>query len=211
MIVLVGSRKGGVGKSTVATNLVVQLTLDGAKCVLVDADPQGTATNWAHDRDSFGWTPKIQHMEIFDSDSEVLLRLDMEYDYVVVDAAGRDSAVLRSSMAVADLLLLPLRPSQADLDTLVTMTDVITQARELNEKLDVRAVFTMASTNPRVRSVAESIEYLQEYTNIPPLTTVIKDRKIYQDALANGKGVGELANIKARHEINHLKKEILHD
>ena len=209
MIILIGSRKGGVGKSTVATNLAVQLALEGANCTLVDADPQGTATNWALDRASFGWLPKIQHDEVHDADSVVLRRLDGDCDYVVVDAAGRDSAVLRAAMAAADLMIVPLRPSQADLDVFVTMRDVITRAQELNPNLDVRAVITMASSNPNVRSVAESIEYLKAYSAIQPLATVIRDRKIYQDALADGRGVGELANVKARQEIHQMTKEIL--
>lgn len=205
---LIGSRKGGCGKSTVATNLAVQLALDNRGVVLVDADQQATATNWALDREQYGWEPKIPHVQVYDDTSAVLQTLDRQYDYVVVDAAGRDSKGLRASMVVSDLMVIPLRASQPDLDTLADLSDVIAQARELNAKLDVRALITMASTNPNVREVIEAIEYLGRYPKIQTMISVIRDRKIYRDALADGRGVRELANTKARQEIHHLTKEL---
>lgn len=50
MIILVGSEKGGVGKSTIATNVVTYLALQGKDVMLVDADKQGTSSNWSQDR-----------------------------------------------------------------------------------------------------------------------------------------------------------------
>ena len=48
--VLVASSKGGVGKTTIATHLAAHAALDGLNTVLVDADPQGSSTRWAHRR-----------------------------------------------------------------------------------------------------------------------------------------------------------------
>ena len=208
MIVLIGSRKGGCGKSTIATNLAVELALDRRSVVLVDADQQATATNWALDREENGWDPKIPYKQVYDAASEVLQDLDRQYDYVIVDAAGRDSTGLRGSMVVSDLLIVPLRPSQPDLDTLPHLIGVIEQAREINKHLDVRALLTMASTNLFVREVSEAIEYLGRYPKIQTMVSVIRDRKVYRDALADGRGVGELANARARQETHQLMKEI---
>lgn len=50
MIILIGSEKGGVGKSTLATNLAVLLVSSGKDVVILDADRQSTCANWAQDR-----------------------------------------------------------------------------------------------------------------------------------------------------------------
>ena len=50
MIILIGSEKGGVGKSTLATNLATALALKGSDIILVDADRQSTSANWSQDR-----------------------------------------------------------------------------------------------------------------------------------------------------------------
>jgi chromosome partitioning protein len=50
MIILTGSQKGGCGKSTTAVNLCAELAGQGHDVVLVDADRQATAANWAMDR-----------------------------------------------------------------------------------------------------------------------------------------------------------------
>ena len=211
MIVLIGSRKGGVGKSTIATNTVVELALSQRNVVLVDADPQATATNWALDRKEVGFEPLIPHQQVYTDTSNVLTDLDEQYDYVVVDSAGRDSEGLRAALVVSDVLIVPLRPSQADLDTLTHLVDVIEQAQDLNKNLDVRALITMASTNPNVREVGEAGEYLDTFSSIKPMNTVIRDRKIYRDALAAGRGVGELGNAKARQEVHQFTKELFDD
>ena len=59
MILLVGSQKGGPGKSTVATNLCVWLTKRARDVILVDADRQQTANNWATDREEDSSLKKI--------------------------------------------------------------------------------------------------------------------------------------------------------
>ena len=52
MIILVGSKKGGVGKSTIATNIAAILISRSKEVVLVDADRQSTSSNWADDREN---------------------------------------------------------------------------------------------------------------------------------------------------------------
>ncbi|MFN4186932.1 MAG: AAA family ATPase [Acinetobacter johnsonii] len=208
MIVLIGSQKGGCGKSTTAVNICAYLAKNGHDVVLVDADRQCTAANWAMDRSGNKSLPIVHCVQKYDNVRETLLDLDKRYEYVVVDAAGRDSRELRTGMTAASLLLVPFRPSQPDLDTLPNLQEIITQAKDLNPELKVYGLITMAPTNPVVHETEEAREYLQDYPEIQLLDTILRDRKIYRDAMSDGMGVVEMNNQKATEEIESLMKEI---
>jgi len=209
MIILLGSQKGGCGKSTTAVNLCAELARNGADVVLVDADRQGTAARWAEDRQAQGRIPPVHCVQKYDNVRETLLDLDTRYQMVVVDAAGRDSRELRTAMTAADILLVPFRPSQPDLDTLPTLQEIITGAKDLNPKLKVFGVLTMAPTNPAVNEADEARAYLADFPEIHALQSVIRDRKVYRDAMSEGLGVIEMDNGKARAEIQLLTQEIM--
>ncbi len=208
MIVLIGSQKGGCGKSTTAVNICAFLAKNGHDVVLVDADRQCTAANWAMDRSGNKNLPVVHCVQKYDNIRETLLDLDKRYEYVVVDAAGRDSRELRTGMTAATLLLVPFRPSQPDLDTLPNLQEIITQAKDLNPDLKVYGLITMAPTNPVIHETEEAREYLQDYPEIQLLNTILRDRKIYLDAMSDGMGVVEMGNQKATEEIESLMKEI---
>ena len=209
MIVLIGSQKGGCGKSTTAVNLCASLADAGRDLILVDADRQGTASNWASDRAEQTDIPLVNCVQKYGNISSTLKDLDGRYEYVIVDAAARDSRELRTGMVVADILVVPFRPSQPDLDTLVAVHKLVNQAGDLNADLSAYAVLTMASTNPLVNEVAEATEYLVDYPDIHLMETVIRDRKVYRDAVSEGLGVIEMSNAKAKDEISSFVKELL--
>lgn len=208
MIILIGSQKGGCGKSTTAVNICAALAVQGKDVVLVDADRQCTAANWAMDRTTNPDLPAVHCVQKYENIRETLLDLSKRYEYVVVDAAGRDSRELRSGMTAADILLVPFRPSQPDLDTLPNLQEIIIQAKDLNEKLTVLGLLTMAPTNPVIHEADEAREYLSDYPDIKLLNSIIRDRKIYRDAMSEGLGVVEMNNPKANKEINSLMQEI---
>ena len=209
MIILVGSQKGGCGKSTTAINICAQLANNGHDVVLVDADRQCTAANWAMDRAEITTLPTVHCIQKYENIRETLIDLDKRYEYVVVDAAGRDSRELRTGMTAADVLIVPFRPSQPDLDTLPKMQEIIIQAKDLNPELKVFGVLTMAPTNPVIHETEEAREYLQDYPEITLLNSIIRDRKVYRDAMSEGMGVIEMDNPKATEEIQLLTKEAL--
>lgn len=207
MIVLIGSQKGGCGKSTTAVNICAELAKNGKDVVLVDADRQCTAANWAMDRSTHN-LPTVHCIQKYENIRETLQDLDKRYEYVIVDAAGRDSRELRTGMTSAHVLLVPFRPSQPDLDTLPNLQEIITQAKDLNTSLIVYGLLTMAPTNPVVHEADEAREYLQDYPEIQLLATIIRDRKVYRDAMSEGMGVVEMNNAKATEEVQSLIKEI---
>lgn len=209
MIILIGSQKGGCGKSTTAVNICAELAKNGRDTVLVDADRQCTSANWAMDRSENEALPTVHCVQKYENIRDTLLDLDKRYEFVVVDAAGRDSRELRTGMTAAHILVVPFRPSQPDLDTLPKMQEIITQAKDLNPELTVVGLLTMAPTNPVVHEDQEAREYLQDYPGIKLLDTILRDRKVYRDAMSDGLGVVEMGNPKATVEIQELVRKIL--
>jgi chromosome partitioning protein len=208
MIILVGSKKGGVGKSTLTTNIAAFLAVHKKDVILVDADIQRTSSNWYSDRCETS-LPQIECVQKYDNIKKTLSDLSKRYEYVIVDCQGRDSAELRTGLLAADIVIVPCKPSQADLDTIPIMSDMIKQAREMNEDLRAFCVLTMSPTNPVITEIAESREFLTMFSEIQLLETIISERKVYRDALASGYSVCEMDNDKAKHEIESLIKEVL--
>lgn len=208
MIVLIGSQKGGCGKSTTAVNISAKLAKLKKDVVLVDSDKQCTAANWASDRLEQSNYPKVHCIQKYENIRDTLLDLDKRYEYVIVDAAGRDSRELRTGMIAAHILIIPFRPSQPDLDTLPKMKEIILQAKDLNPSLSIYGLITMAPTNPIINETIEAQTYLKDYPEIQLLKSIIRDRKVYRDAMSDGLGVVEKDNLKAKEEIDLIVKEI---
>ncbi|MBL0716506.1 MAG: AAA family ATPase [Desulfosarcina sp.] len=208
MILLIGSQKGGCGKSTIAVNICATLVENGNDTVLVDADRQPTAANWVMDRSEHKNLPIVHCVQKYENIRNTLLDLNDRYKYVIVDTAGRDSRELRTGMTAANILLIPFRPSQPDLDTLKSLKEIIIQAKDLNPNLIVYGLLTMAPTNPVVHEANEAREYLQDYPEVQLLDTIIRDRKVYRDAISMGTGIVEMNNSKAIQEIQSLTKEL---
>ena len=210
MILLIGNHKGGVGKSTLTVNLATALQQQGKSITIVEADPSiRTASRWADDRDELG------HGSIMTLRKEgrlgaTLRELNESYDVVLVDTAGKDSKELRSAMVVADLMLIPTRPAQADLDATVDLMQMVDEAQDMNPSLIPFIVISQASTHVMSSEAQESMEYLAQAAPQATLAdVVVHHRKAYQAALAEGKAVTEGTDSKAKAEIQLLTQEIL--
>ncbi|AWY21785.1 AAA family ATPase [Moraxella bovis] len=208
MIILFGSQKGGCGKSTLAINTACYLANTGGDVVLVDADIQQSSANWVRDREQTG-LKAVHCVQRYGDIKSTLKDLAGRYQHVVVDVAGHDSKELRTAMLVADKLIVPFRPSQLDLDTLPHLSEVIDQATSFNESLKAYGLLTLAPTNPANQEIKQAGDYLSDFPLLTPLHAVIHDRKIYRDAISEGKGVIEGNNQKASDEFTALMTEIL--
>lgn len=207
MIVLIGAEKGGVGKSTLAGNLSVELATNGIDVVLVDTDGQATSARFIERRDEAGFTPQVPCVQKTGDVAATLRDLSKRFQVLIVDAGGRDSKEMRTAMAVAHLMLTPTQASQADLETLPKVNELISLARGLNENLQAFCVLSRAPSNPAIREVEEARELLAQFDQLKLADTVIRDRKVYRDALLAGKGVTEMGNSQARAEIQLLAQE----
>lgn len=210
MIILIGSQKGGCGKSTIAVNIAAALALKGKDVFLLDADPQSSSMRWAQDRLDSEVQPHIPHAQASGSIHQTLKDLSSKYEYVIADTAGRDSRELRTGMTVADIMISPARPSQYDLDTLPHLAEVYSQAKDLNSKLAGYLILNLCPTNPVVKEVAAAQEFLADYPEFKLASTLVYDRKAYRDSISEGRSVLEWSDAKAKNEIEALVQEIIH-
>ena len=219
MIVLIGGEKGGTGKSTLATNIAVWLAHEGQDVILVDADNQATSKRWIDRRND--WNTEnaqkgegralLREVHVAQANGDVYkpaIDLAKRYQQVVIDAGGRDSKELRTAMVAADVILVPTRASQPDLETMDHVNDLIDLARGMNPNLRAYAVISMAPANPMINEAVEAQEFLQDFQQLELAATFVRDRKVYRDAMLAGRGVIELNNSQAKAEIQLLGQAI---
>jgi len=210
--ILIGSQKGGCGKSTISTNLAAALAVMGKDVILIDADQQGSSTNWYLDRSKNKDLAKVNSIQKFEDIRPAVEDLSERYDVVIIDAAGRDSVELRTGMMVADMLIMPIRPSQFDLDTVPNVLDIYKNAKVFNKNLKFYSVITMGPTNPIVNESRDAECFFDQFEEIKLLRTIVRDRKVYRDAICGeGRGVVEMSNVKAKREIEELLKEVVNE
>lgn len=211
MITLFGGTKGGAGKTTVAINVATTLASTGASVVIVDADKQRSSAKWHARRIEAGHMPAMTLVEKQGNVHAMVTDLKKHYQHVIVDAAGDDNQEMRTAMTAADLMIVVLRPSQLDVETLEEFTDVIDTAHDFNPDLRVRSLLNQAPTNHNETETVDVAEYLVEFPQVQPLETALYLRKAYRDSLADGRGVVEVPGTsgkKARAEIQELVAEV---
>lgn len=208
MIVLFGGEKGGTGKSTLTTNLAVWLAKKGRDVIVVDTDRQMTSSSWVDRRNMVEGLAKVHCAEKHGNVFHAIRDLAQRYDEVIVDAGGRDSEELRTALVATNIVYVPLKASQPDLETSVHMNELVTLARGMNPNLDARLIISMAPTNPAINEAAQAQELLRELPVLNLSNALIRERKVYRDAISDGRGVVEMDNGKAAAEIEALAKEI---
>ena len=135
---LVASSKGGVGKTTIATNLAARYALDGKHTVLVDADRQRSSTHWCEKR--AGLDSAVLPVDGTRRDWRRELPEDVQR--VVVDArAGAQADELEAFLEVADAMLVPVLPSTIDIEATAAFLDSVGKhARVRKHKLPLGIV-----------------------------------------------------------------------
>ena len=187
MIILVGGEKGGSGKSCLAQNIAVYLrTEKGAKVLMVDCDPQRTTSDWIQERKANPRLAEINCVQLYGKIRNELLSLRQYYDYVVIDCGGQDNLALRSSMAVADHILIPLRPKRRDLKTVPHMEDILSTCKMVNPKMNAAFVITQCPSLPSLANrILEAKEVCRSF-GIPVLNSVTFSRNMYDDSEESG-------------------------
>ncbi|WP_236870163.1 AAA family ATPase [Candidatus Bandiella numerosa] len=212
-IIVIGGEKGGVGKSTIATNVAVELVSRGAKLMLIDSDPQKTSLNWVDRRNELNPTfSKIFGVSKEGNVREIIKELSTNYDIILLDASGRDSKSLRTALTICDKFYCPIKPSQADLETLPHVCELINVASDINDKLQSFAIISMASPNYKSNDHEEASHIINNLSDYLKLSkSIIMERKVYREALLQGKGITEMQNDKAISEIKNLVQEMINE
>jgi len=210
-IIAVVNQKGGSGKTTVSMQLAGALVRRGNKVLVVDADPQGTATRWA--ASALDETPFPASVVGLSAASakvhrEVKKFID-DYNYIIIDCPpAADSPVPQSALLIADLALVPLIPSPLDMWAAVGIRQVIHNVGDLNDALQSRLILNQCQ--PKTTLMQESLEILPEF-GIGLARTLLQHRQIYRQSAVFGQSVHNFGN-KAQAaiaEIESLTDEVL--
>jgi chromosome partitioning protein len=186
----VGNGKGGVGKSTTALQLALGLAFEGARVWLIDGDRQRTVLNAVTARADSG-RPMIAaaaYSEGPDLRTQVKLQRD-NYDYVVIDAGGRDSTALRAALVVSDAVLIPFLPRSFDVWALSDINAIVRESREM---ADLRAFAFVNRADSQSVDNREAAEAVADYSQLELLDVRVSDRKAFANASGAGLHVEEM-------------------
>jgi chromosome partitioning protein len=187
MIISLLNQKGGVGKTTLSVSLAASLARDGSRVLLIDADPQGSALDWAAAREGeplfsvVGLPRPTVHKEIS--------QIGKGFDHIVIDGPPRVTDLARSAIMASDVVLIPVQPSPYDIWAAEEVVKLIEEAKVFKEGLKAAFVVNRKIANTAIgRDVGEA---LAAYP-VPVLKASVTQRVVFAEAAAQGRAVHEI-------------------
>jgi chromosome partitioning protein len=198
------NQKGGVGKTTLAVHIATAFARKGRKVLLLDADPQASALDWAAARNGAPLFPVVGLPK--SSIHKELAGLAANFDIVIIDGPPRVYDVARSAIMASDLVLIPVQPSPYDVWAAKEIMDLLNEASVYKPTLKKAFVINRKIVNTAIgRDVNEA---LKEYP-IPVLGTAICQRVAFAESAAQGLTVYELdPEMPASLEMNQLAVDV---
>lgn len=207
MIIAFVNQKGGVGKTTLALHIASELAMGGQRVTLIDADPQGSALDWAEVRNHYdrprrfrviGLPRETLHLEVPD--------IARANDHVVIDGPPRVTALTRSAIIASDVVVIPVQPSAFDVWASQEIVDLVKEARVFKPWL--RAAF-IASRVVVGTVIGKAIRAPLERLEIPKLHAEVSQRVVFAECSGTGRLVHELESKgRGTQEIAVLANEI---
>ena len=189
MIVAFLNQKGGVGKTTLALHLAGAWSARGRRVLVVDADPQASALDWADQRlreglprlfGVLGLARETLHKELPD--------LARDTDHLIIDGPPRVAGIARSALLAADLVLIPAQPSPFDGWASSEMLRLLDEARIFRPELRARMLLNRCAA--RTVIARETAEALADQ-DPPMLGSRVGQRVAFADAARTGRLASE--------------------
>jgi chromosome partitioning protein len=207
LIITLAHQKGGVGKSTLATNLRSYFVGGGYKVALVDIDPQGSLSKLTKTFASqAGRDPEhVIDRKAFTDFDDLKARI-AAYDIVLIDTPPYLSAELDEVLGMSNLVLVPCKASPLDYLAIGDTLDLIRAAQKEHKGLLAAIVMTMTIAGT---DFTADIRSELEKGDIPVLKSDIANRVSYMRSLLRSNSVLGDENRKAWDEIESLGKELI--
>jgi chromosome partitioning protein len=187
MITVIGSLKGGSGKSTVTFNLAVWLEMAEADVLVIDADPQATLSDVSEVRSEEGFEPFLK----IKSASAMSRKKLSGYDEVLIDVGASDIESMKSALALADRVVIPVPPSQADIWSTQRFINFLDEAVD-GERPELLTFINRADTHHAIRESDEAAAALVSLPDVRFIKHRLCQRTVFRRSFSEGLAVYEL-------------------
>jgi len=192
-VIAIANPKGGVGKSTLATNLAGALAWQGHAVMLGDLDRQQSARQWLALRPP--GLPAITGWEMRESTGQV--RPPKGTTHVVIDTpAGLHGKKLQALLGLVDLILVPMQASLFDIQaTHAFLADLKDHPKAAKVRVGLVGM--------RVKDHTIARERLQEFVaTLPaPMVAAIRDTQNYVHLAAHGLTLWDVAPSRVERDL----------
>lgn len=189
------SQKGGSGKTTLAVHSAVAAQESGERVVLIDTDPQKSATVWSEARQSE--SPIVATVAASELEKVLKAAHQDKMSLAIVDTAPHTAPDAARIARTVDLIVIPCRPTAFDLAAVSNAVEIVRAAKK-------NAALVLSACPVRSPEIAETRQVLSEY-GLPVCPYDITDRRAFSRAVATGRAVTEFEEEgKAAAEIRAL-------
>ena len=189
---LVACSKGGVGKTTIATQLAANAALSGLRTVLVDADPQGSATRWCERR--AGLASAVLPLD--GTRKSWRKRVPEDTQRIIVDApAGSMADNLGEVLEIADAVIVPVQPSALDIEASVRFLESLGRHPRVR-KGKLRVGLVGNRLKPNTNASQQAMEVLRAWPF--PLVAQLRDSQAYVVLTGLGKSLFDYHSAQVR-------------